>query len=96
MTEEEQQTDPQVPAEPQEGDETNGRIVVVMQGESPIPIYVDFDNVSPFHFLAIGEWLSLKGRQMIAMAENAERAPCIATPDMSEEMLRRIVGVGKQ
>jgi len=92
MTEEH---DPGIPPEQQDA-----RIVVVMKGDSPVPMYVDFVKVTPFHMIAIGEWLSLKGRQLIAMAEQQEitqqKRPQIAVPSMSEEMIQEILGVDKK
>lgn len=86
-------------ATPEANQPEDARIVVVMRGDSPVPIYVDFVKVTPFHMIAIGEWLSLKGRQLIAMAENAEmtanQKPIIAVPSMSEDMIQDILGVNK-
>lgn len=87
--------DPQAPTEETEKQEPeNAKIVIICEGNSPVPMYIDFVKITPFHLLALGEWLSLKGRQMIALAESAERNPGIVLPSMDEEMTKRILGVG--
>ncbi len=90
----EEQTTPEAPVQELQ----DGKIVIIMRGDGPVPTYADFQKVTPFHMIAIGEWLSLKGRQLIAMAENAElNAPQskIAVPGMSEETVQDILGVNK-
>lgn len=90
--------DQATPEASEEQEPQDGRIVVIMRGDGPVPTYVDFVKVTPFHMIAIGEWLSLKGRQLIAMAENAELkgpTPQIAVPSMSEDMIQEILGVDK-
>lgn len=70
------------------------KIVVYMEGDSPVPAYIDFVKVTPFHLIAIGEWLSLKGRQMIAMSESAEAAASgIQIPHMDTEEVQEILKV---
>ena len=70
------------------------KIVVYMEGDSPVPTYIDFVRVTPFHLIAIGEWLSLKGRQMIATSESAEMANSgIVTPKMDDSALQEILKV---
>ena len=85
--------------EEQEQEPLDGRIVIVMSGDGPVPTYVDFQKVTPFHMIAIGEWLSLKGRQLIAMAESAEiesrGQPQIVVPSVGDEMVQEILGVSK-
>lgn len=98
MTEEEKPTPEEQAQEAPEVPE-DGRIVVIMKGDGPVPTYVDFVKVTPFHLVAIGEWLSLKGRQLIAMAENAEiesrGQPNILVPSMDEQAVQEILGVKK-
>ena len=76
-------TEDQTTPEEQEQEPQDGRIV----------------KVTPFHMIAIGEWLSLKGRQLIAMAENAEiesrGKTQIVVPSVGEEMVQEILGVSK-
>jgi hypothetical protein len=88
-----------VPEEEVQEPSGDGRIVVIMSGDGPVPTYVDFVKVTPFHLIAIGEWLSLKGRQLIAMAENAEieakGVPNILVPSMDEQAIQDILGVKK-
>lgn len=92
-------TEDQATPEEQEQEPQDGRIVIVMSGDGPVPTYVDFQKVTPFHMIAIGEWLSLKGRQLIAMAENAEiesrGQTQIVVPSVGEEMVQEILGVSK-
>jgi hypothetical protein len=91
MTEDPKAQEEQQPEQPEE---EFAKIVIYLMGDTPVPQYVDFQRITPFHMIAIGEWLSLKGRQMIAMAENAEKNPGIIVPKMDEDMIKRVVGVG--
>jgi hypothetical protein len=84
-------------AEPQEEVQAEvpmAKIVVYMEGDSPVPAYIDFVRVTPFHLIAIGEWLSLKGRQMIALSEGAEVAASgIQVPNLDSEEVQEILKV---
>lgn len=77
----------------------DARIVVVCDGNSPVPKYVDFNAISPFHLIAIGEWLALKGRQMIALAEQAElsagKESGIVVPGIDPDTVAQILGISK-
>jgi len=85
--------------DPANGTNDDARIVVVCDGNSPIPKFVDFNAVSPFHLIAIGEWLSLKGRQMIVMAEQAElstgKDSGIVVPGVDPDTVAQILGISK-
>lgn len=85
---------PDVAAEAPEPQDS--RIVVILDGQTPMPKYIDFQKITPFHLVAIGEWLALKGRQMIVAAENAEvAAGNIQVPGMDEELTKQVLGMGK-
>ena len=74
----------------------DSRIVVVLDGATPVPKYVDFAGITPFHLLAIGEWLSLKGRQLIAAVEaNAGSNMGLSSLDMNSDVVKEILGLSK-
>jgi len=80
----------------EEQGQDDARIAVILDGNSPVPKYIDFYKVTPFHLVAIGEWLALKGRQMIAMSEQAEAQrtgtdPRILVPGISPETVEKIL-----
>lgn len=65
----------------------DSRITVVLVGQTSMPKAIDFYKVNAFQLLAIGEWLALKGKQMIAASEEAEsqiQVPKLATPAPAE------------
>jgi hypothetical protein len=53
-------------------DPEDSRITILLIGQTSMPKAIDFYKVNPFQLLAIGEWLALKGKQMIAASENME------------------------
>lgn len=74
------------PTEPEDS-----RITILLVGQTSMPKAIDFHRVNAFQLLAIGEWLALKGKQMIAASEEAEtgqiQIPRLATP-APQEILR--------
>lgn len=74
--------------------ENDSRIVVIMDGQTSTPKYVDFSQVSPFQMIAIGEWLSLKGRQIVALSEQAGAdTPGIITPQIDQQLISSMLEV---
>lgn len=59
------------PQAPQVGPE-DSRITILLAGQTSMPKAIDFYKINAFQLLAIGEWLALKGKQMIAASESAE------------------------
>lgn len=77
-----------------EPDPEDTRIIVILERDTSIPKYVDWRGVNPFQLIAIGEWLALKGRQMVLAAEAREagNVPGIAVPTrQDQEVLSRIL-----
>lgn len=50
----------------------DSRITILLVGQTSMPKAIDFYKINAFQLLAIGEWLALKGKQMIAASESAE------------------------
>lgn len=70
------------------------RIIVILERDTSIPKYVDWRGVNPFQLVAIGEWMALKGRQMILEAESrqAGNMPGIVVPTrQDQEVLSKIL-----
>lgn len=87
-------TEGEIPGmEVKEPDEKDSRIVVFMEGQTSTPKYVDFHKVSPFQLIAIGEWLSLKGKQMIAVTEQGEADSGLIVPQMGGQLMKDILEV---
>ena len=75
-------------------DPEDTRIIVILERDTSIPKYVDWRGVNPFQLIAIGEWLALKGRQMVLAAEAREAgsATGIVVPTrQDQEVLSRIL-----
>jgi len=73
------------------------RIIVILERDTSVPKYVDFRGINPFQMIAIGEWLALKGRQMVLLAEAGETAAGnIAVPSLQDQdILQQILKVKK-
>jgi hypothetical protein len=57
--------------------EEDSKLVVIFSGNTASIADIAFQNVDPFQMLAIGEYLRMKGKQVI-MAQEAEMARQLA------------------